>query len=99
MANKLIGECIDELGLKERTIVVMPVGCSTMGLRFWDMDMVSCAHGRAPAVATGIKRTQPGAFVFAYQGDGDLASASSPSPTLFVPAVSTPWRTSSSANA
>jgi len=74
MANKLIGECIDELGVASKTIVVMPVGCSTMGLRFWDMDMVSCAHGRAPAVATGIKRTQPDAFVFAYQGDGDLAS-------------------------
>lgn len=74
MANKLIGQCIDELGIANKTIVVMPVGCSTMGLRFWHMDMVSCAHGRAPAVATGIKRTQPDAFVFAYQGDGDLAS-------------------------
>lgn len=74
MANKLIGQCIDELGLASKTIVVVPVGCSTMGLRFWHMDMVSCAHGRAPAVATGIKRTQPETFVVAYQGDGDLAS-------------------------
>ena len=74
MANKLVGQCIDELGLKNKTVVVMSVGCSTMGLRFWDMDMVSCAHGRAPAVATGLKRTQPETFVFTYQGDGDLAS-------------------------
>ena len=48
MANKLVGQCIDELGLAKKTIVVMSVGCSTMGLRFWHMDMVSCAHGRAP---------------------------------------------------
>ena len=74
MANKLVGQCIDELGLAKKTVVVMPVGCSTMGLRFWNMDMVSCAHGRAPAVATGLKRTQPETFVFTYQGDGDLAS-------------------------
>ncbi len=74
MANKLVGQCIDELGLAKKTIVVMSVGCSTMGLRFWHMDMVSCAHGRAPAVATGIKRMQPDTFVFTYQGDGDLAS-------------------------
>lgn len=74
MANKLIGECLEELGVAERTIVVLPVGCSTMGLRFWNLDMISSAHGRAPAVATGLKRTQPDSFVFAYQGDGDLAS-------------------------
>lgn len=74
MANKLIGQCLDELGLTKKSIAVLPVGCSTMGLRFWHLDMVSCAHGRAPAVATGIKRTQPDTFVFAYQGDGDLAS-------------------------
>ena len=74
MANKLIGECLEELGVADKTIVVLPVGCSTMGLRFWDLDMISSAHGRAPAVATGIKRSQPDTFVFAYQGDGDLAS-------------------------
>ena len=59
MANKLVGQCIDELGLKHKTVVVMSVGCSTMGLRFWDMDMVSCAHGRAPAVATASSAPSP----------------------------------------
>lgn len=74
MASKLIGESLEELGLIEKTVMVIPVGCSTMGLNFWKMDMVSAAHGRAPAVAVGIKRVQPESFVFAYQGDGDLAS-------------------------
>ena len=74
MASKLIGECLEELGLVDKTVMVIPVGCSTMGLNFWDLDMVSAAHGRAPAVATAIKRVQPESFVFSYQGDGDLAS-------------------------
>lgn len=51
MASKLIGESLEELGLIEKTVMVIPVGCSTMGLNFWKMDMVSAAHGRAPAVA------------------------------------------------
>lgn len=74
MATKLIGECLEELGLIDKTVMVVPVGCSTMGINYWDLDKVSAAHGRAPAVATAIKRIQPDTFVFAYQGDGDLAS-------------------------
>lgn len=74
MASKLIGECLEELELIDKTVMVIPVGCSTMGLNFWNLDMISAAHGRAPAVATAIKRIQPETFVFAYQGDGDLAS-------------------------
>lgn len=74
MASKLIGECLEELELIEKTVMVVPVGCSTMGLNFWNLDMISAAHGRAPAVATAIKRIQPETFVYAYQGDGDLAS-------------------------
>lgn len=74
MATKLAGECLEELGIIDRTVVVLSVGCSTMGMNIWNLDMISAAHGRAPAVATGLKRTQPGTFVFTYQGDGDLAS-------------------------
>ena len=74
MSAKLIGQCLDELGITDKTIAVVAVGCSTMNLRQLDLDMVSCAHGRAPAVATGLKRTQPDTFMFVYQGDGDLAS-------------------------
>ena len=74
MATKLAGECLEELGIIDRTVVVLSVGCSTTGMNIWNLDMISAAHGRAPAVATGLKRTQPGTFVFTYQGDGDLAS-------------------------
>lgn len=74
LATKLIAESIDELGVAERVINVLPVGCATMNSLYWKLDMVTSAHGRAPAVATGIKRCRPDALVFAYQGDGDLAS-------------------------
>ena len=74
LATKLIAESIDELGVAERVINVLPVGCATMNILYWKLDMVTSAHGRAPAVATGIKRCRPDALVFAYQGDGDLAS-------------------------
>jgi len=72
--HRLIGEAIDELGLKEKTIMVAPVGCSVLMYYYFDVDAVEAAHGRAPAMATGLKRTQPDKIVFTYQGDGDLAS-------------------------
>ena len=73
-ATKLIAEALDELGQTQNAINVLPVGCSSMGLLYWKVDMVCAAHGRAPAVATGIKRCRPDSLVFAYQGDGDLAA-------------------------
>jgi 2-oxoglutarate ferredoxin oxidoreductase subunit beta len=70
----LICEVIDELGLREKTIAVAPVGCAVVAYDYWNFDCCEAAHGRALAVATGIKRTQPDKFVFTYQGDGDLAA-------------------------
>ena len=72
--HRLIAEAIDELGIKERTILVAPVGCSVLMYYYYNVDAVEAAHGRAPAMATGLKRTQPDKVVFTYQGDGDLAS-------------------------
>ena len=72
--HRLIAECVEELGLAERAIGVAPVGCSVLLYDYFNCDMQEAAHGRAPAVATGIKRTHEDAFVFTYQGDGDLAS-------------------------
>ncbi len=72
--HRLICEVVDELGIREELIGVCPVGCSVIAYDYFDFDMVEAAHGRAPAVATGIKRVHPDKFVFAYQGDGDLAS-------------------------
>lgn len=74
VAHRLIAEIIDELGIEGNTIGVAPVGCSVMAYEFFDCDMIEAAHGRAPAVATGLKRTNPENIVFSYQGDGDLAS-------------------------
>ena len=74
IAHRLVAEVIDELGLREKTIGVAPVGCSVFAYNYFDMDFVEAAHGRAPAMATGIKRVMPEANVFTYQGDGDLAS-------------------------
>ncbi len=74
IVHRLVAESIDELGVQDKTIGVAPVGCSVTAYDFFDVDMAQAAHGRAPAVATGIKRTHPDAVVFAYQGDGDLAS-------------------------
>lgn len=74
VANKIVAEVLDELELREKAICVLPVGCGTLGLFYWNVDMISSAHGRAPAVATGIKRCSPEKFVFCYQGDGDLAA-------------------------
>ena len=72
--HKLVGECLTELGLLVEAIGVCPVGCSVLAFKYFNCDMLEAAHGRAPAVATGIKRTHPAQAVFTYQGDGDLAS-------------------------
>ena len=74
LATKIIAEAVDELGQKDNCVHVVPVGCSTLNLLYWDGDIVGAAHGRAPAVATGFKRTNPERLVFTYQGDGDLAA-------------------------
>ena len=74
VAHHLIAEVLDEMGLRERTIGVAPVGCSVFAYNYFNMDFAEAAHGRAPAMATGLKRLQPGRIVFTYQGDGDLAS-------------------------
>ena len=72
--HRLIAEAIDDLGILDRTIGVAPVGCSVLAYNYFECDMQEAAHGRAPAVATGIKRVLPDRVVFTYQGDGDLAS-------------------------
>lgn len=72
--HRLIAEVIDELGVRERTVGISPVGCAVLAYDYFDCDFVEASHGRAPAVATGIKRALPGSVVFTYQGDGDLAS-------------------------
>ncbi len=72
--HRLIAEVIDELGLREHTIMVAPVGCAVFAYKYFNMDGCEAAHGRAPAMATGIKRALPDRVVFTYQGDGDLAS-------------------------
>lgn len=72
--HKLVAECLEELGVLEKTIGVASVGCSVLSYNFFNCDMQQAAHGRACAVATGIKRTRPDSIVFTYQGDGDLAS-------------------------
>ena len=72
--HRLVAEAIDELGIQGETIGVSPVGCAVLAYNYFDLDMQEAAHGRAPAVATGIKRAHPDRIVFTYQGDGDLAS-------------------------
>ena len=72
--HRLVAEAIDELGIEGKTIGIAPVGCSVMAYDYFTCDMVEAAHGRAPAIATGIKRSLPENIVFTYQGDGDLAS-------------------------
>ncbi|RLD86186.1 MAG: 2-oxoglutarate oxidoreductase [Bacteroidetes bacterium] len=73
-AHRLIMEVIEELGVEHETIGVAPVGCSVLAYEFMNIDMQEAAHGRAPALATGIKRLWPNKVVFTYQGDGDLAA-------------------------
>ena len=72
--HKIVCEVIEEMGAEEFTIGVAPVGCSVFAYNYIDVDMIEAAHGRAPAVATAIKRLQPDKLVFTYQGDGDLAA-------------------------
>lgn len=74
IVHRLVAEAIDELGLQEKTIGVAPVGCAVLAYEYFNLDFQEAAHGRAPAVATGIKRVLPESTVFTYQGDGDLAS-------------------------
>jgi 2-oxoglutarate ferredoxin oxidoreductase subunit beta len=74
VAHRLILEVIEEMGIESETIGVAPVGCSVLAYEFMNIDMAQAPHGRAPAMATGIKRVYPEKFVFTYQGDGDLAA-------------------------
>jgi 2-oxoglutarate ferredoxin oxidoreductase subunit beta len=74
VVHRLIAEVLGELGLGPRTIAVAPVGCAVFAYDYLGVDFVEAPHGRAPAVATGIRRVRPGAFVLTYQGDGDLAA-------------------------
>jgi 2-oxoglutarate ferredoxin oxidoreductase subunit beta len=74
IAHRILGEALDELGMRERTILVAPVGCSVFAYNYFDTDACEAAHGRAPAMATGIKRIDPDNIVITYQGDGDLAA-------------------------
>jgi len=72
--HRLVAESLDELGVRERTVGIAPVGCAVLAYNYFTVDFQEAAHGRAPAMATGLKRTRPGLIVFTYQGDGDLAS-------------------------
>jgi len=74
VAHRLVAEVIDELGIRGRTVGVAPVGCAVLMYNYFTFDFQEAAHGRAPAMATGIKRVRPDLVVFTYQGDGDLAS-------------------------
>ena len=71
---RLIAEVIDELGIQGKTIAIASVGCSISMEKFYDLDIVGSSHGRAPCVATGVKRAKPDRIVFTYQGDGDAAT-------------------------
>jgi 2-oxoglutarate/2-oxoacid ferredoxin oxidoreductase subunit beta len=73
-APRIVMEVLDEMGIQDQTIGIAPVGCSVLAYEFMNIDMQQAAHGRAPAVATAVKRLHPGKFVFTYQGDGDLAA-------------------------
>lgn len=72
--HRLLGEVIDELGIREKTVGIAPVGCAVLLYDYFNLDMIEAAHGRPPAVATGLKRANPENIVFTYQGDGDLAA-------------------------
>ena len=74
LVHKLLMEVVEEMDIQEQTIGVAPVGCSVFAYDYMDIDMQQAAHGRAAAVATGIKRLMPDKYVFTYQGDGDLAA-------------------------
>ena len=72
--HRLVAEAVDKLDIEGKTIGIAPVGCSVMAYNYFEFDMIQAAHGRAPAVATGLKRVNPENIVFTYQGDGDLAA-------------------------
>lgn len=72
--HRLVAELVEEMELQQKAIIVVPVGCSTLAVNYFNFDSIQAAHGRAPAVATGAKRALPDRFVMTYQGDGDLAS-------------------------
>jgi len=74
VVHKLVAEVVEELGLEDKTIGIAPVGCAVFAYNYIDIDWIEAAHGRAPAIATAVKRRQPDKMVFTYQGDGDLAS-------------------------
>jgi len=77
IVHKMVARAIDELGIQDRTILISPVGCSVFAYYYFDVGNVQAAHGRAPAVATAVKRTHPDSIVISYQGDGDLAAIGS----------------------
>ena len=72
IVHRLVAESIDELGVEGKTVGIAPVGCSVTAYNYFNCDMIQAPHGRAPAVATGVKRALPDSLVFSYQGDGDL---------------------------
>lgn len=74
VVHRLVAEVLDELGLRKKSIGIASVGCSVFSYYYFNCDMVQCPHGRAPAVATGVKRSKPDSIVFTYQGDGDFAA-------------------------
>jgi len=74
VVHKLIGEIIEDMGVQEKTIGIAPVGCAVFAYKYLDIDWQQAAHGRAPALATAVKRLLPDRLVFTYQGDGDLAA-------------------------
>lgn len=74
IVHRLVAEVIDEMGLREKTIGIAPVGCAVFAYDYFNFDVSEAPHGRTPSVATGIKRVHPDCFVFTYQGDGDLAA-------------------------
>ena len=74
IAHRLVAECLEELNLQGKVVGIAPVGCAVFAYNYFNCDVQEAAHGRAPAVATGVKRCNPDKVVFAYQGDGDLAS-------------------------
>lgn len=74
VVHRIIAELIDEMGLEDKTVGIAPVGCAVFAYNYIDVDWIEAAHGRAPAVATAVKRLHPGNLVFTYQGDGDLAA-------------------------
>ena len=74
LAHRLIAEVVDELNIREKVVGIAPVGCAVLAYDYFNFDVLEASHGRAPAIATGMKRARPDLVIFAYQGDGDLAA-------------------------